>query len=295
MERKHLAALAAIVALACAPAAVARSCDRPCMTGVLDSYLAAMMRNDPGAAPITRNLRGTENGHEVKTGEGLWRSLRSLDRLQRRYVDPDQHQAAYYGLVIEGTEPALLSLRLRFDGDRISESEAIIARKGEMLFNPDGVTAFPPPPEQTGRSGENSAAMIATATAYFDALQGGDPLAVPKVDGCERIENGTNVTRRAPSAAPGAGYDARGDCTAGLNTFPISKVAHRRFPVIDSQAGVILGVGLFQRPPGAKWRDGSPRKRNLIHEYFALDGGRITRIFAVMHYIEQDEPDATGW
>jgi hypothetical protein len=53
--------------------------------------------------------------------------------------------------------------------------------------------------------------------------------------------------------------------------------------------------GLVPAPPGAAWRDGRPRKRNLIHEYFAQDGGKIVQIWAVMHYIETADPDSTGW
>jgi len=75
---------------------------------------------------------------------------------------------------------------------------------------------------------------------------------------------------------------------------PIKAVAYRRF-VADPVSGAVLGIGLFQRPRGATWRDGSPRKRNLIHEYFIQDGGKISQIIAVMHYIEPEEPDSTGW
>jgi hypothetical protein len=267
------------------------------MAGALDRYMAALIAHDPSRAPIAAELRSTENGAEVKTGQGLWHSLGGLGPVQRRYIDPQSDQAAFLGMVTEGGEPALLSLRIKFSGSRIAESEAIIARKDELLYNPQGLAAFPPRHEQlaSGVEASSRAALIATANAYFDALSGSEA-PVPKIDGCERLENGTNVTRSMPGRTGGASADEQvhGDCTSGLTKMPISAVAHRRF-IADSRSGVVLGIGLFQRPPGATWRDGSPRKRNLIHEYFIQDGGKIAQIVAVMHYIEPTDPDSTGW
>jgi hypothetical protein len=263
----------------------------------LDAYLAALVAHDPAAAPLALDVRSTENGVETARGSGLWRTASRLGALQRRYIDPVSGQAAYYGTIEEGAGTALVSIRIRFRGRSIAETEAIVARKGDMLFDAAGAAASPPRAEAIARGGvrpSSRVAMIAAVNAYFDALQGGDPARVPKVDGCERLENGTKVTDRALSAAA-LQDEARSDCTTGLNSLPISKVAYRRMPVADTSAGVVLGIGLFQRPPGAKWPDGSPRKRNLIHEYFATDGGRIVQIFAVMRYLEPEESDSTGW
>lgn len=267
------------------------------MAGVLDRYVAALIRHDPTTAPITASLRSTENGAEVKTGEGLWRRLEAVGPVQRRYFDTSTGQAALLGVATEGGAPVLISLRVKFSGARIVESEAIVARKGELLYNPAGMAMYPPRPERYERGVRPSsrATLIATANAYFNALSGSEA-PVPKIDGCERLENGTNVTRSMPGRSAGAAADeaVRGDCTTGITAMPISAVAHRRF-VADESAGAVLGIGLFHRPPGAVWRDGSPRKRNLIHEYFMLDGGRIAQIHAVMHYIEASDPDSTGW
>jgi hypothetical protein len=267
------------------------------MTSALDRYLATMVIHEPRLAPVTTDLRSTENGHEVKVGEGLWRSLNGLGEVGRRYVDTASGQAAFLGTITEGGDQALLSLRVKFYGAKIAESEAIVARKGELLYNPAGLVIDTPRPARIDDTVQPSSreALIATAGAYFDAL-GGNQAPVPKIDGCERLENGTNVTRRMPSRPAGAVAEeaVHGDCTTGITTMPIKAVAHRRF-VADTESGVVLGIGLFQRPPGAVWRDGSPRKRNLIHEYFIQDGGKIAQIVAVMHYIEPTDPDSTGW
>ena len=71
----------------------------------------------------------------------------------------------------------------------------------------------------------------------------------------------------------------------------ISGVVERIFPVVDQQAGVVLGRGVFNRPPGAKRRDGTPWPRNYLMEYFSVDKGKISGIYAVMHYLP---PDSAG-
>ena len=277
------------------------SCDRSCMSKQLDRYLSSIVSRAPDATQLGSEFRATENGLDVKPGEGLWKSATGLGPMQRRYFDTTSHQAAFYGLVHEPTGPALLSLRIKFDGAKIVESEAIVARKGEPLYNPASAVEFQPRPGYplTAAKPSNRDSLQRTATAYFNALGGGDPAAVPGIKGCDRVENGTKVTNRStpiPGAPPAAAGEERGgDCTSGLNRFAIAEVAHRRFPVIDTEAGVSLGVGLFHRPPGAVSADGTPRKRNLIHEYFAMDGGRIAEVFAVMRYRDHNEADSTGW
>jgi hypothetical protein len=45
----------------------------------------------------------------------------------------------------------------------------------------------------------------------------------------------------------------------------IYAVTARRYPIVDEQAGVVLGLALFQRYPGVDMR------RNLLAEWFYVD------------------------
>src|SRR5262249_40869668 len=70
--------LAASLALAApaaaqAPSAVTPVCDRACMTGIVDRYLAALAAHDPAGLPLNRDVKFTENSARLKVGsEGLW-------------------------------------------------------------------------------------------------------------------------------------------------------------------------------------------------------------------------------
>ena len=231
-----------------AGAAANSSCDRRCMREVLDQYLQAVFSHDPTKAPLAANSRATLNAAGLHDGEGIWQTATKLGAVQRRYFDTTTGEAAYFGILEEGVEPIVVSLRLKIVKRKITEAEWTVARKEfGGLFSPQGLIEQPPPPdvaipteERTGR-----AALKAAADAYFEGLQTHDASNIPHVSGCDRIENGTKVTNRLQNAplspipdgastggtavaasaqtlpvAPGIGQESRsGDCASGFEKF----------------------------------------------------------------------------
>jgi hypothetical protein len=303
---------------ASAHAAAAADCDRGCLRELLDRYLGAVFKHQPALAPLAGDHRATENGAVLSNGTGIWTSAKGLGALGRRYFDVSSGQAAYFGLLEEGDAPAIVSLRLRIEKRSISEAEWTVARQSAGgMFSVEGLLATPPPPDTAIPRSERSARgpMIAAANAYFEGLQKHDGSQVPHIAGCERIENGVKVTHRtlepraaapgkaapAPGAAgaaaatqaePGLVQETRsGDCASGLENFAqsIADTSHRRFPLVDEEAGVVLGATLFHRPPGVT------TKRNLLTEYFYEQQGKISGIYAAMYYLDPGAPDTPGW
>ena len=290
------------------PRAHAQDCDRACLRGVLESYLGAVFAHDPGAAPLAPDYRATENAAPLENGASLWRSALGYGAVGRHYFDVRAGQAAYYGLISEGPGPAIVSLRLQVKSRRVAEAEWTVARAAAGgMFSTEGLIANPPPAETALPKEEQRSrtTLIATANAYFDALQRHDGSMVPHVEGCERIENGVKVTHRESGApapatgtatpagsAPGVAQEARsGDCIAGFEAFAhsIAQTSHRRFPLIDEEAGVVMGATIFHRPPESTLR------RNLLTEYFFERKGKIAAIYAAMFYLAPEAPDSPGW
>ncbi len=276
-----------------------RTCDRACLTSVLDSYLTSVIRHEVKFAPLAPGYRQTENAVEVRAGEGVWTSLVGLGDVQRRYLDTQNGSAAYFGLANEtGAAGALLTLRIRVVDRKVAEAEWIIARRGEALYNPGGLIAEPPP-QGAIPPGDRAprAALQAAANSYFAGLQGKDGKLVQHVPGCVRLENGTKVTqRRPPATAPAAPAPPASanefsdtDCASGLDRFAIRAVAHRRFPVIDEVQGVAVGYGMFLRPAD------SSSQRLLLSEVFTTRAGKITGIYAAMYYMPTALPETMGW
>jgi hypothetical protein len=314
--------------LADTAAAADSPCDRACLHRVLDGYLAAVFKHDPKAAPLAAQARATENATTLADGTGIWLTASGYGSVQRRYFDTAEGQAAYYGIINEGSEPAIVSVRLKIVRQRVTEAEWTVARKtAGGLFSIEGLTGQPPPPDEPIPVGERvpRAALIAAADTYFNGLQIHDGSAVPHIQGCDRIENGIKVTNRlrsspltpvpggapapaatpgvpglaqetpaagAAGAAPGLAQEARsGDCAAGFDMFAhsIAEASHRRYPLVDVEAGVVMGATIFHRPPE------SSLKRNLLTEYFWEKQGKISAIYAAMYYLDPAAPDSSGW
>src|SRR5688572_26570444 len=104
---------AMVAAAGTARASAQTACDRACLRTLLDQYLAAVIKHDPQAAPIVVGFRQTENALNVRPGNGVWKTVTGLGKVQRRYIDPVTGQAAYYGTVEEGGTTAVVTVRLR--------------------------------------------------------------------------------------------------------------------------------------------------------------------------------------
>ena len=61
-------------------------------------------------------------------------------------------------------------------------------------------------------------------------------------------------------------------------------VAARRYPIVDEEAGVVLGIAVFVRKPGTTTR------RNALSEWFVIDNNRIRSIYSAMFYPSSEVP-----
>jgi hypothetical protein len=275
--------------------AAAQACDRGCLGRALDTFLTAMVAHDPAAAGLAPTFRYTENAVEVRPGAGLWQTATRLGAVQRRYLDPASGQAAYFGLIEEGAESGIATVRIRVAGRAVTEGEAVVGRRTNGIFDAAGLAQSPPVegPLAAGKRTPREQ-MIAAANSYFDGLQTKKSDVVVAARGCPRIENGVTMTGMGRGRGGAPPLD-RGDCANMSGMAQISTVVNRRFPVVDEEAGVVLGMAVFNRPPGARRGNGTLWPRNLLTEIFAIEEGRITAIHAAMHYLDPDVPTAPGW
>jgi hypothetical protein len=287
-----------------AGSAGAQTCDRACLRTTLDQYLAAVIKHDPSAAPLVVGYRHTENAINKKPGDGVWKSVTGLGKVQRRYVDAVTGQAAYYGLVEEGSGAAVVTIRIRVENQKITEGEWYVARADDPglngprqpgrppanLFNPDYLAANPPPERVVPRDQRESRdTLVRIVNSYFDAITSHDGSIALTHQGCGRVENGTPAPagRFLPSAGRGAGPPAAGappaaagtnDCVSGLANFNGQMVVARRIPLVDEEAQIALAYAVFIRRPG------SPTPRNAFSEWFVIDEAKIRTIYTAMFY-----------
>lgn len=61
-----------VLLLTAAMGAADAPCDRACLNGFVDQYLAALVAHDPSRLPLTKTARYTENGQTLQLGDGIW-------------------------------------------------------------------------------------------------------------------------------------------------------------------------------------------------------------------------------
>ncbi len=279
------------------------TCDRACLRTMLDSYLSAVVKHDPSAAPLVVGFRQTENAINTRPPNGVWKTVTGLGKVQRRYLDTTSGQAGYYGTVEEGSSTAIVTVRVRVENKQITEAEWYLARENDPglngarqpgrppanLHNPEYL-AKNPPPERVVPANQRSdrAALVRIVNSYFDAITSHDGSVALTHQGCGRVENGSpapagrflppNTPPAGAGPAPGPPGGPNNDCVSGLQNFNGSMVVARRTPLVDEEAQAALGFAVFIRRPG------SPTPRNVFSEWFFIDEGKIRTIYTAMFY-----------
>lgn len=280
-----------------AAAAQPNVCDRTCLNALVDRFVAAVIARDPARAPLWVGFRETVNSVVTPAGEGVWKTVTAFDPHDRRYFDTESGNAALLGVLNEGDERAIVSLRIRVQEGAISEAEWHVARHDDRspqgspgrltMFDPDNMmVSLPParvvpPAERVSRD-----ALTAIANSYFDGASSGNSHAVIAHPGCLRTENGLKVTGVpiSPIDEPGEGFNGLTDCMTGYRGWDIALVQARRFPVVDVEQQVALGSGVFIREPGTN------KRRLHFMEYFYVDHAKLRAIEAAMFYADPSLP-----
>ena len=122
--------------------ASAQDCNRDCLTSHLNTYLDAVTQHTPANGNLWEGFRQTENSVVIPAGQGVWENVTALGSIQRRYFDPLQSQAGYYGTVMMGAEEAVVAIRVKVQWDKVTEAEWFISRKSDVGVNGTGNTPF---------------------------------------------------------------------------------------------------------------------------------------------------------
>lgn len=323
--RKVSAALAlALGAAAALPAAAQvagvpapeQACQRTCLEGFVDRYLAAMAARTVDPALFAPGARFTENGIELPLGnEGLWATASAVGNYKLYVPDPETQQVAFLGTVMEvasssatgpqrEAEAVGLSLRLRIADGKITEVEQIAARP-ERPIGP-GAAAPSSPFPATGAAVEAMGSpwpgyleavpeaerhtreeLVAVGNAYFEAVErntGKDYY--PFTDDCLRYENGMIIVG-PPGTIGIRGQEVQG-CTEQLETSligAVSSIRDRRFVAVDRERGIVFSFAFFDhRPINWTWQLG---------ELFKIEKGQISRIEAI--FIRGPYGVCSGW
>jgi len=286
--------------------AAGQDCDRTCLNGIADQYLAAMVAHDPSRLPLAKNFKFTEDGVPLKLDDALWVTATGLGSYKLYFVEPPAGAIGVFALVKENGTPAILMVRLKVANRQISEIETLVARKDTTAFlNTDNLTEPRPIFLETVPAADRPSRqeMVSMVGKYFDGIEQGNGDIVPFDTDCIRIENGIQTCPGSASSPLGAL-----SCGAQLSTkifTYIQTVSPRRFPIVDDERGLVLAIVRFNHPgtqqtvevPGrgkmtmgrySQWPNSTE-----IAELFKIKDRKIKEITAVI--VTQPYKMPNGW
>lgn len=281
----------------------ASACDRACLTGIADSYMAALVAHDPARVTWAKHVSFTENSVPMSIGDGLWNTITKQDDYKVYFADPEAGQVGFYGVVEESGVAQVYGMRLKVVDRAVSEVETVVARTRENrpdfpdaagLKKPPTVFAQSVPAAQRATREQ----LVKIANAYFETLQQNDgTIKAPFAKTCDRVEDGVHTTNnKARAAGSGNGFPQWG-CEAQFKTGFFHFVTHirdRRFPVVDVERGLVLVSTFFDHAGTMRTvtlTDGSTRHIGppfdapysfVIFELFKIQDGKIQRVEAVL-------------
>jgi len=287
--RTGLAVTAAIGFLSLATAASAQSCDRACLVGVTDQYLAAVVAHDPSKAPLAPGVLFVENVKRMQPGEGLWKTATGGPTAFKVYVpDVKLQQVGWIGVVQQDGKPMMLALRLKVENGKITQAEHILSAPLGGDKNPNIVAVRP------GLLRDIPAAkrlphdkLIAIGASYYDALDDNKSSEAPFAADCQRRENGATTAGEGAGAPPTKdpntspiAHDCKGQIDSGSFIY-IDRIENRRMVAADPSTGLVMGFSQFRHP-----------FTNLPYQVRHIDGTTSERNAENMKYAPFDMPAA---
>jgi len=280
-----------------------RPCDRACLIATGEKVLQAMVDHNPHVAPISPDVRYTENGQELLLPDGLWRTLTKGGSYRLRVADPETGVLTIFSTMEENGAPLNLSTRIRVRDRIVTEIETTVARPDPTVFGglqprPQDLKERPEfdqilPPEQRRPRWQ----LIDIANTYFRALENNNGKDhVPSFDdACHRIENSIATTNR-PQADPtkprtAVNMGCREAFTLGYYRED-TRLRGMRFMAVDEERGLVQVNGFFDHDATVRsytLTDGREIKVArtapwtwMISEIFKIRDGKIWQVEAIL-------------
>ncbi len=181
MNQTKLALAAAAMAISGSAQAQPKGCDRVCLEAIGDQYRTAFVAHDPAKAPISHRVRFVENNVEMPFPDGTWDTVTKELGSPLILSDPVNGQVGIYTAIMQNDTPGYLAIRLKVEGEIITEIEHVISTKRNLSAPP---TPFADPntfvrsphldkPVSKAKCASR-AEMVRLADGYFETLENND-------------------------------------------------------------------------------------------------------------------------
>ncbi len=280
-----------------ASAAQAQSCDRACLEKIGKDYLAAYLKHDTNAIPVSPTVKYSENNVTMPFPDGSWDTVTEEVGTPLIYSDPKTQQVTVVTATMQRQIEGYLAARLRVQNGEITEIEHILSTKRNLSSPPTpigdvkqyvhaaGIADIVPEAERSSRE-----EIIKLGDGYFKTLQ--------QNDGTLHSRFAADATRRENGMLF---KDIAGGFRGGYYAFN-NRV--RRMPVmVDEERQIVLFRGFIDHKgvlDTYKTTDGKERKSIFQEpqtwdflEMFKIRNGEIAAVEAV--FIQGEYNQHTPW
>lgn len=240
------------------------ACTRELLKSTIDAYFEALAAHDPSTLPLADSVKFTENGKALTLGqEGLWKTAGAL-KYAHSALDTETCSSASQAVVPDGGMDIPLALRLKLQGQEITEIETIAVRPGDykvsgqnfasntgaIIASGDTVKWEEPVPESERNSRDELEGWM---EKYFWMFPRG---VCNTVSNCKRIENGGGSFTCSAGAScdpgqPGSGSPALpprlifADVERGIGVGFTMFMGNTDMHMFKMRGGQVYGVSAF--------------------------------------------------
>jgi len=276
---------------------------RAYLRSYVDRYFELLPSGEHRQLPTTPCVVFTENGQELRLGQGLWATATGAASSRPVTVlDGASGQIAAWGMVSEAGQDSILGVRLTIDDEGlIAEIDTFVVRFNDMastfpgsalldaarLTRPtEGLMDLVDEPERP-----TADELRRAADGYLDGVSGGDASLIPVADDCVRIENGVQTVLRTAGWPPGS--DPAPATMMGVAqqvregvTRHIAAARDRGMYLTDPSRGLVIVRFFFDHPGRVRgWQGRAPfigPNSMPAWEVFKVRGGLIRHIEAII-------------
>lgn len=263
----------------------AAACDRACLQTMITQYLNAMVAHDPSQMPLAATVRFTEDSHELKLGDGLWKTVTRKGDFRQDYIDQKRQIAAAHVVLFEGETQVLYSVVLHTAHGRINGIETLVYRvpvdaknKPDHLMQPLVGMSDPIPEGQRMPRAE----MVRVALSYTQGLRIGSFVNAntPFASEAYRLENGVKTA--------GEGCTTSKECTPRIQKMLVHADIKPSVASVDEDAGTVLLWMNF-----GDTHSYGPGRALVTFEAFKIWGSSIHAINAFFDFLPKETE--RGW
>lgn len=198
-----ICAFSLVLALtACQEKSATNQCDRECLESTIENYLQALVAQDVSRIKVADDVVFSENNQILELGDGSWKTFTGSGSYRHYFADPQTQQVAVISTMRENGKGVIYDLRLRLQGDAISEIESMVIRSPGSAEQYEKLGSPPPNfvdiiPEDQRNSREE---LLAIPRKYLKGMENNDPNGDYSFfdDECNRYEHAVKTTNSEP-------------------------------------------------------------------------------------------------